>query len=207
MELEAAGTSGCRASHLGHAICPETRRQRLRRTTRAAHEALEARLARRGAFDSVDGYARYLAAVLPLQLALEWRLDMAGAGTLLPDWPRRRKAGLIREDLRALGRAVPDGIATPAGPLAGAWGAGTALGVLYVLEGATLGGAVLGRRMAELGLARGRGASFLDPYGPDRPAMWRRFLGVLEDTALPGVEEARLAEAAHATFAAFEARA
>jgi light-regulated signal transduction histidine kinase (bacteriophytochrome) len=49
------------------------------------------------------------------------------------------------------------------------------LGALYVLEGQTLGGAVLARRAAGLGLTRQAGASFLDAYGPERGAMWRGF--------------------------------
>ena len=50
-------------------------------------------------------------------------------------------------------------------------------GVLYVTEGATLGGAVLARHFApRFGLSRGRGLSFFDCYGEETGEMWRRFL-------------------------------
>lgn len=185
------------------------RRDRLRRASGVLHDDLEARLAAAGCFDSLDGYARYLCAIAPLYAALEGMLDAAGAGRLLPDWPRRRKAGLIRADLRALGVAGTDtrvlhpildaGLPEP-------WHAGAVFAALYVMEGATLGGAVLARRMLRFGATRERGAAFLDPYGPDRGAMWRGFLDALEGAALTPEEEGDLGPRAAAVFALFAAR-
>lgn len=182
------------------------RRDRLRRACGVLHENLEARLEAAGSFDSLDGYARYLGAVAPLYAALEGMLDAAGAGRLLPDWPRRRKAGLIRVDLRALGAAGTD-VSSPCRALEAdlppSWHTGAALAALYVMEGATLGGAVLGRRMLRFGVTRERGAAFLDPYGPDRGAMWRGFLDALEGAALAPEEEGDLGPRAAAVFALF----
>jgi len=193
----------------GAAAAARPRRDRLRRATGALHEGLEARLEAAGSFGSTDGYARYLGAVAPLYAALEGTLDAAGAGRLLPDWPRRRKAGLIRADLRALGAAgtdVPDLCPGSGASLPQPWHAGAVLAALYVLEGATLGGAVLARRMVCLGVTRERGAAFLDPYGPDRGGMWRCFLHALEGAALTPEEEGDLGPQAAAVFALFAAR-
>lgn len=185
------------------------RRDRLRRASGVLHQDLEARLEAAGSFDSLDGYARHLGAVAPLYAALEGTLDAAGAGRLLPDWPRRRKAGLIRADLRALGATETDaGLphrASDAG-LPKPWHAGAVFAALYVLEGATLGGVVLARRVLRFGATRERGAASLDPYGPDRGAMWRGFLDALEGAALTPEEEADLGPRAAAVFALFAAR-
>ncbi|WP_043367489.1 hypothetical protein [Belnapia sp. F-4-1] len=83
------GCAGHRRAHLGHA-------------TAAPHRGREARLEAAGCFDNRDGYTRYLHAIALLYAALKGMLDDVGAGRWLPDWPRRRKAGLIRVDLRAL---------------------------------------------------------------------------------------------------------
>jgi heme oxygenase len=184
------------------------RRGRLRRATAAPHRGLEARLEAAGCFDDRDGHVRHLRAIAPIYAALEEMLDGAGAGRWLPDWPRRRKAGLIRADLRALGAGEPPASparAAVAAALPSPWHAGAVFAVLYVLEGATLGGAVLARRVARLGLARGCGASFLDPYGADRGAMWRGYLRALEGAELTPGEEAGLCPWAAATFALFAA--
>jgi heme oxygenase len=82
------------------------RHQGVRRATAAAHAALDATLRGAGCFTSVQGYRRYLGAVAPAYAALEATLDAAGAGRLLPDWPRRRKLGLIHAELRGMGAAL-----------------------------------------------------------------------------------------------------
>lgn len=186
------------------------RRECLRRATDALHRDMEARLEAADCFGSRDGHVLYLRAVAPLYATLEAMLDDAGAGRWLPDWPRRRKAGLIRADLHALGAREPDARPAPttvAAALPLPWHAGAVFAVLYVLEGATLGGAVLARRVARLGLSRACGASFLDPYGADRGAMWRGYLRALEGAELALGEEAELGPWAAATFTLFAAQA
>jgi heme oxygenase len=187
------------------------RHARLREATRALHGSLEAWLGTFGHFDSLKGYARYLGAVAPLYDALERKLDGADASLLLPDWPGRRKAGLIQADLDALGvaagpemlRARSSTVGTiPALP----WHRGTVLATLYVLEGATLGGAVLARQVQRLGLTWERGAAFLDPYGADRGGMWRTFLCALEGATLSFEEETELGPRAAEVFGLFADR-
>lgn len=67
-----------------------------------------------------------------------------------------------------------------------------ALGMLYVLEGSTLGGRLILRWLEDRGI-RDPDLAFLDPYGPDTGRLWRGFLAVLSREI--GEEEALIAEA------------
>lgn len=177
------------------------RHRRLKIATADAHRALEADLVSAGFFAGRPGYAAYLERLHPLQAALEGRLEAAGAGRLLADWPRRRKAGRIAADLAALGR--PKAAIVPAG----AWrlrSAGAVFGVLYVLEGATLGGAILARRLRDSGVPAGA-LSYLASYGRERGRMWRGYLAALEAVRLGADGEADLVAAALSTFSAHRA--
>ena len=61
--------------------------------------------------------------------------------------------------------------------------AAKALGCLYVLEGATLGGVLIARHVrASLGFDGDAGSAFYLGYGPRTGAMWRGFCGVLNHT-------------------------
>jgi heme oxygenase len=53
-----------------------------------------------------------------------------------------------------------------------------ALGMLYVLEGSTLGGRLILRTLKDRGVDDPR-LAFLDPYGPETGVRWRSFQSVL----------------------------
>ncbi|MBV8617147.1 MAG: biliverdin-producing heme oxygenase [Acetobacteraceae bacterium] len=179
------------------------RHEDLRRATAAAHAALDATLLGAGCFSSIERYRRYLGAVAPLYAAIETSLDAAGAARLLPDWPRRRKLDLVRAELRAFGFA-PDALDRPAVLAAmRASDPGDIFGALYVLEGATLGGALLARSMRGLGLLAPGAPCLLDPYGAERGAMWRAFLARLEAVKMTYQQELALGARAMATFSLF----
>lgn len=74
-----------------------------------------------------------------------------------------------------------------------------ALGMLYVLEGSTLGGRIIRRRIEASGSTLFP-LTFLDPYGDSAGPRWRSFLAVL-DRELRG--EAAIAQACHGAIAAF----
>ncbi|MFP5428734.1 MAG: biliverdin-producing heme oxygenase [Gammaproteobacteria bacterium] len=81
----------------------------------------------------------------------------------------------------------------------------SALGVMYVVEGSTLGGQVLKRAMTErLALGADSGAGFLDVYGPLTGARWRSFLERLEQAPSAAKDQTRTVQAAIATFECFE---
>jgi heme oxygenase len=149
----------------------------LRAKTRAPHARLERRL---------DLLTRVARPETRRDVVLRfWRLHvdleavaapwLAGLGGL--DFDGRRRTPLLRVDLGVLGLAP-----TPAGRAPRARSRAEALGWMYVLEGSTLGGQVIRRRLTAAG-GDMAGLSFLDPYGPRTGERWRSFLAVLEREA------------------------
>ena len=146
-------------------------------------------------------YTRFLSAMLSVIRPCEARLD-AGAAPPGLDIVTRRKTPLLEGDLEALGRpsaAVTD-VRTAALPSVHRWP--HALGYLYVVEGSTLGGQVLLKRLVPaLGLTA-ETSRFLRGYGSSTGSMWRSFAAHLETAR--GREQA-IVECACATFALFHA--
>ncbi|WP_440061805.1 biliverdin-producing heme oxygenase [Pseudomonas syringae] len=178
----------------------------LRAETNQLHVQLEKRMP---FFSSVLDHALYLRLLqayygfyAPLEAALRDSTFMPCA--LTPD--DRIKTCVLVKDLCALGmsehdiRQLPHCTQLPITDSPGA-----CLGVMYVLEGATLGGQVLRREVLKrLGLDEHSGAAFLDVYGAETGPRWKVFLNHLD--AVPrGVEFTEAAaHAAHSTFACFE---
>jgi heme oxygenase len=176
------------------------RHSRLKTATAEVHATLETDLAASDYLTDAALYPVYLARLHPLQAAIESRLDAAGAGHLLADWPARRKVRWIVADLEALGWAGEAAFRSPCDVRLGS--DGSVFGALYVLEGATLGGAILSRRLAAAGVPA-CALSYLASYGPERGRMWRAFLARLETARFEAAGEADMVRAALATFAAF----
>ncbi|NWE37249.1 biliverdin-producing heme oxygenase, partial [Pseudomonas gingeri] len=79
------------------------------------------------------------------------------------------------------------------------------LGALYVLEGATLGGQILRREMAQrLGLDADNGGAFLNVYGAETGRRWKDFLDYLSRVPLDAHAKLRAVNAARSTFSCFE---
>lgn len=114
----------------------------------------------------------------------------------------RRKLPLLERDLRALNlRPLPLRAPRPAPA-----GAAEALGALYVLEGATLGGRVIHRRIAgPLGITPARGGAYYHGYGEETGPAWKTFGQALERWAERTGEGARIVAGGVACFAALEA--
>jgi heme oxygenase len=106
----------------------------------------------------------------------------AAAAPWLHDHPAlgfetRRRTPLLRKSLDGMGVAPPpvNAAVTAANPA-------QALGLMYVVEGSTLGGKVIRKALAAGGGSLA-GMEFLDPYGDATGAQWRAFLAVLDDIA------------------------
>ena len=165
----------------------------LRRGTRDAHDRLETGLDVLHRCADRPTYAALLADLRSVYAPLEQALDRCPAtGTALPDWPQRRKTAWLDADLAALGLAAPLDAAVP-----DVVSVEDVVGAAYVMEGATLGGALVLRSLDPAWSAR-----FFASYGPRRGAMWRSFRRRVED--LPAVDEGAAVAAAQRTFAAFE---
>lgn len=179
--------------------------QALRRATHDVHARLEARLA---LFDGPPSRTRYrmlLAAHHGFYAPIEGRLPEAALRARGFDLEARRKIPALRADLRDLGfddaaiDALPRCRTIPSIDPAD----GSALGVAYVLEGATLGGRVLSRHFrSTLGIDETHGGRFFVGYGDQTGDRWRAFVEILGREGRD--REGSIVAAATATFESFE---
>jgi heme oxygenase (biliverdin-IX-beta and delta-forming) len=186
---------------------PADFRGRLRLATRDAHLRLEAAVDFDGRIVSLEAYRGFLVDFHRLVQPLERMIDGLDAGVLPIDYAPRRKLAWIEADLRDLGHTdealaqLPEfsGIPPLKPPL-------EVLGVLYVLEGSSLGRQMmLGKLGQRLGVRPDWGGHFFSGYGKKTGEMWRSFVSVLNE-ACRSPEAARIVEnAALVSFAAFEA--
>ncbi|RMO91794.1 Heme oxygenase [Pseudomonas syringae pv. philadelphi] len=178
----------------------------LRAETNQLHVRLEKRMPFFSSALNNALYLRLLQAYYGFHAPLEAALH---ASDLIPDAlePHERiKVPMLIRDLRALGMSEEDIEHLPrCTQLPVVDSPGACLGVMYVLEGATLGGQVLRREVYKrLGVDEHSGAAFLDVYGAATGPRWKAFLSHLD--ALPGNTDFTDAatHAAHSTFAFFE---
>lgn len=172
----------------------------VRQETRSAHEALETTALMlafsNGAFSAAQ-YRRYLGLQLRLHAPLE-----AGLAAWQPTADaalRLCKSDWLRADLSALGEPPVDAIA-PTPPITSQ---AQAMGVMYVLEGGTLGLQVVRKRLQDAHPVLHGADRFLRGYGAATGPLWRRFVVALD--ALPTAQWPAATSAACATFAAFHA--
>ncbi|MGR3888806.1 biliverdin-producing heme oxygenase [Pseudomonas sp. 1152_12] len=178
----------------------------LRSGTGLLHVALEKRLPFFSECMDAEWYRRLLQAYYGFYAPMEAALYDSG---LIPDGfdtALRVKTPTLLRDLYALG-LTDDAISalprccehrtfdTPA----------ACLGALYVLEGATLGGQVLRREMAQrLGIEADNGGAFLNVYGAETGRRWKDFLDYLARQPLDAHAKQRAVAAACSTFSGFE---
>ncbi len=146
---------------------------RLRAETRAAHEALEADLDIFRHLASDPGRRRLTRLFHGLHAGAEAVLAPWLAAVPGLDYERRRRGPVLDRDLAHFGEPAPAPCPMPK-PASRA----EALGLLYVLEGSTLGGQVIRKRLQRQGQTLD-GVSFLDPYGAETGPRWKSFLEVL----------------------------
>lgn len=144
---------------------------RLRADTRSEHRRLEDELDLLGPGLTVRRYRSVLELFHGYYAVLEPRLDAWHRTDPLLDWPRRRKVGRLRADLAVLG---VDARSLPVCPdVSELPGTAEALGALYVVEGATLGGQVIVRGLREGGQVPAAATGFFGSYGPEVGRLWR----------------------------------
>lgn len=123
------------------------------------------------------------------------------------DLPSRLKSPLLHQDLVALGVSKNSIYTLPfceCIPTINSQGA--FLGVMYVLEGATLGGQIIARRISErFHLDASTGTAFFNAYGADTGRRWQQFLYYLNHCSVPRDDFGLAVNAAKATFRSFEA--
>ncbi|KPW31670.1 Bacteriophytochrome heme oxygenase BphO [Pseudomonas coronafaciens pv. atropurpurea] len=178
----------------------------LRAETKQLHVRLEKRMPFFSPVLNHALYLRLLQAYYGFYAPLEVALHDSGLVpcALSPD--ERIKTTVLVKDLRALEMSehqigqLPHCMQLPVIDSPGA-----CLGVMYVLEGATLGGQVLRREILKrIGLDEQSGAAFLDVYGVQTGPRWKAFLNYLDNVPRDVVFTEAAAVAAHSTFSCFE---
>ncbi|MBN2895666.1 MAG: biliverdin-producing heme oxygenase [Campylobacterales bacterium] len=166
---------------------------RLKTMTAPFHDALEStRLAQAMASGGVgrSDYARYLTQLYVVHSVIEPRVrQWAQWADYGIDIERRARLELLRLDLAALG------VAEPSTPMQRVWderwGFPEAVGVMYVLEGSTMGGRFLAQRLLSIvgndGLPAMR---YFSAYGDQTMRMWGEYTHFLNRYA----QDATLAE-------------
>jgi len=171
---------------------------RLRTETHPAHSRIEQ------AFD-LDARTATVAAYVELVQRLygfhaAWELE--ASGVLPAGWLEgRARTPLLVRDLLALGCTGEAIAGLPlCGPILPRADFAEALGAMYVVEGSTLGGAVIARHVERrLGLDRRNGCAFFASCGRSIGAMWHAFRERLLATSSPGADD-RIVAAANRTF-------
>lgn len=180
--------------------------QDLRAGTAELHIGLEKQLPFLSDLLDKNAFQRLMQAYYGFYLPLENALLDSDVTPADFDLVSRLKAPTLRKDLHALGlsdEAISGLPICQSLPVIGS--TPTWLGVLYVLEGATLGGQILRREMASrLSLNADNGAAFLDIYGADTGRRWRSFIAYLGSRSLDPDERGAAVMAAQTTFACFE---
>ncbi|BDZ47846.1 hypothetical protein GCM10025867_00870 [Frondihabitans sucicola] len=180
--------------------------QRLRLDTADDHLRAESALGLPASLLSRTDYARLVDRLISFHLAVEailaeprWRDDWVGAGIVLSDHVR---SPLLEDDLRSLDSSSPAVRETVR--LAGFASFGEVLGLLYVIEGSSLGGRVLGPLIrARLGDVPTR---FYDGDGRDHPRPWRSLQAALTGFDDRGGDQREVVGGARLAFDLFGSR-
>ena len=177
----------------GSGALAATLHARLKAATNAAHEAVDRHYSR---FDLADpqGYREFLSAHAAIMPHCEAVLDASGIAALLPDWEERRRTPALLADLAALDCtiALSDLAATPLA-------APETWGMLYVLEGSRLGGAVLAGRVRANPDERCRAATGYLRHGRGAK-LWPKFLVAFDSKAVTNMDFERVVASALETF-------
>lgn len=176
---------------------PLSRSDRLKRATRALHEALDARLMGADLFASRERYGLFLVIQRRFHRQIEPLYADEALTGLVPDLETRGKRAEIDRDLSDIGRSPPADDGRSPDPADHA----AALGWLYVAEGSSLGAAFLLKAARPLGLDETFGARHLAASPEGRGLAWRRFTEALDAAELAPADEPRAEAAAVAAFA------
>ncbi len=174
---------------------------RLRSETRPEHDAIEAALDLTSETLTLHEYRRTLERSYGFYFSLEAGLAHVGGWKERGlDLTQRQKAPLLEADLRALGAADVTALPLcndlpPHGTLP------AALGCVYVMEGATLGGQVISKAVAKsLGLTPETGGRFFHSYGDRTGSMWQAFRTAISTHVVTIADQDEAVAAAKATF-------
>lgn len=179
--------------------------EKLKTHTKQPHQELETLIIQKiKQFDTQVSYVNFLKTFYGYIAAIEQKLSpvIQNEG-IIDDYPERRKATYLLQDIRAL---APASSSLPlASDIPEIQSADQALGVMYVLEGSTLGGEHISRMIsARLNLEPDKGLSYFNGYKENTYVMWDRFKNALNTYSNNESSEVAVIEAANQTFIKFK---
>ncbi len=188
--------------------------ERLKAETRGAHDRTEAIPFSAAMVQEqlpIDRFVGQLRAYLPVHRELESLLSSSRHPAIQKVWSDDlRKTPLLEKDLRYFESTGQQGAvdADSAAQSMVAWlkelqvsNEAALLGVLYVLEGSTLGGMVLKPRIAAAyKLCDDQGQAYYSPYGPRAMPHWKEFKERMNAAVVDERDQAAVLDAAEKTF-------
>ncbi len=171
-------------------------RERLRNETRGAHDALDGALDLLGAPLTLAQYRRLLERFHGFHRALEPALAVRLDAALLRG---RSKLSALEHDLVTCGMRSQEIAALPVAVLPPLLDRAEAMGALYVAEGSTLGGRLIGRHLRGNPSVPMEAQRYFNVYGEQTGERWRETCSALDASVANGD---RTVHAANAVFAA-----
>lgn len=177
----------------------------LRTQTMPAHKALEeiplsTRIVQPDI--SIDEYNRYLSLMLHVHRDAEQNIYPL-LKDVVADVADRQKAHLIEKDLAATGHVAALPHNAPFTDSMPQMSQAFALGIMYVIEGSTLGGRVILKNIQPaLQLTEKNGASYFSGYGANTGTAWKAFLEALTSYPTNQTDEQEIIAGADFAFRA-----
>ncbi len=174
--------------------------ERLKKDTAPYHRGLEASTLSVNLVSNhvtLHDYSLYLQKLHSFQSTFENSAYSQLSG-MITDIDSRRKTGLLEKDLHLLNARIPgettDITPTPSTILQ--W-----LGAFYVMEGSTIGGAIIARHLhKQLGSSVEGKTNYFEVYGKDLSAKWKSFLAILQQYGRDGASQDEIIKGANTTF-------
>ena len=145
----------------------------LKSGTELQHREIESIIDPMKNFSSLEAYKAHLLKTWTFYRPLEASLGALDWTAVGIDFDSHRKAPLLEEDIRFL--RIPHSPAEENKQPLDRTNLDFALGCLYVLEGATLGGQIISRHLAKLDIGPDNGGRFFNGYGAKTGEMWKSF--------------------------------
>lgn len=174
----------------------------LRQETAASHQHLEDNKLSKALLSpslALSDYQAYLSALYAVTIACEDQVFPA-ISHIVPDLQDRYKSGKLIEDLSFTGLSDVQIDALPVYQFEFS-SAAEALGIMYVIEGSTLGGRILYKHVHEtLGLSFEKGAAYFWGYGAQTGILWKSFISALSQFAVENNTRPHITQSAVKTF-------
>ncbi|HEX8546268.1 MAG TPA: biliverdin-producing heme oxygenase [Cytophagaceae bacterium] len=149
---------------------------------------------------TVDIYKKILSKFFTYFLPIEEKITpFLQDNAFIPDFTRRRKAILLTDDLHHY--KIAENTLEFCQLLPEIKNVSQAMGALYVLEGSSLGGRFISKKVNEtIGATPEGGAKFYHGYGAETGSYWKKFCEYLLSYASNVSDQSEIVETANSTF-------